>query len=92
MADGPVIQRASDRALRHGVSLDRVLAFVREFRTTNQTTPVVLMGYANPIEAMGAARFVEQAQQAGVTARWWSTTRRRSASPSPVSCAAAAWT
>ncbi|HUX26474.1 MAG TPA: tryptophan synthase subunit alpha [Burkholderiales bacterium] len=66
MADGPVIQRASDRALRHGVGLDRVLEFVREFRTTNQTTPVVLMGYANPIEAMGAARFVEQAEQVGV--------------------------
>lgn len=66
MADGPVIQRASDRALRHGVGLDRVLAFVREFRATNQGTPVVLMGYANPIEAMGSARFVEEAQQAGV--------------------------
>lgn len=66
MADGPVIQRASDRALRHGVGLDRVLAFVREFRATNQSTPVVLMGYANPIEAMGSARFVEEAQQAGV--------------------------
>jgi len=66
MADGPVIQRASDRALRHGVGLDRVLAFVREFRATNQSTPVVLMGYANPIEAMGTARFVEEAQQAGV--------------------------
>ena len=66
MADGPVIQRASDRALKHGVGLDRVLAFVREFRMTNQNTPVVLMGYANPIEAMGTARFVEEAQQAGV--------------------------
>lgn len=66
MADGPVIQRASDRALRHGVGLDRVLAFVREFRASNQATPVVLMGYANPIEAMGAERFVEEAQQAGV--------------------------
>ena len=66
MADGPVIQRANDRALRHGVGLDRVLAFVREFRTANQTTPVVLMGYANPIEAMGAARFADEAQQAGV--------------------------
>ncbi len=66
MADGPVIQRASDRALRHGVGLDRVLAFVREFRVTNQATPVVLMGYANPIEAMGTARFVEEAQRAGV--------------------------
>ena len=66
MADGPVIQRASDRALKHGVGLDRVLAFVREFRTTNQTTPVVLMGYANPIEALGTGRFVDEAQQAGV--------------------------
>jgi tryptophan synthase alpha chain len=66
MADGPVIQRASDRALKHGVGLDRVLAFVREFRARNQTTPVVLMGYANPIEAMGTERFAEQAQEAGV--------------------------
>jgi tryptophan synthase alpha chain len=66
MADGPVIQRASDRALKHGVGLDRVLAFVREFRAANQVTPVVLMGYANPIEAMGAACFAEEAQRAGV--------------------------
>jgi len=66
MADGPVIQRASDRALKHGVGLNRVLAFVREFRATNQATPVVLMGYANPIEAMGMERFVAEAQQAGV--------------------------
>jgi len=66
MADGPVIQRASDRALKHGVDLDQVLGFVREFRATNQNTPVVLMGYANPIEAMGVARFVAEAQQAGV--------------------------
>jgi tryptophan synthase alpha chain len=66
MADGPVIQRASDRALKHGVGLDRVLEFVRAFRATNQHTPVVLMGYANPIEAMGVERFVVEAQQAGV--------------------------
>jgi len=66
MADGPVIQRASDRALRHGVGLDRVLEFVREFRATNKATPVVLMGYANPIEAMGIERFVQDAQQVGV--------------------------
>ena len=66
MADGPVIQRASERALRHGVGLDRVLGFVREFRASDQTTPVVLMGYANPIEAMGDARFVAAARQAGV--------------------------
>jgi tryptophan synthase alpha chain len=66
MADGPVVQRASDRALKHGVGLNRVLAMVREFRARNQTTPVVLMGYANPIEAMGTMRFVDEAQQAGV--------------------------
>jgi tryptophan synthase alpha chain len=66
MADGPVIQRASDRALKHGVGLDRVLALVREFRAGNRSTPVVLMGYANPIEAMGTGRFVNEAQQAGV--------------------------
>jgi tryptophan synthase alpha chain len=66
MADGPVIQRASDRALKHGVSLDQVLAFVSAFREKNRNTPVVLMGYANPIEAMGIARFVEEAQRAGV--------------------------
>src|SRR3989442_4979144 len=58
MADGPVIQRASDRALAHGVNLQQVLQFVREFRTTNQTTPVVLMGYANPIERMGRDAFI----------------------------------
>ncbi|MBE0613715.1 MAG: tryptophan synthase subunit alpha [Burkholderiales bacterium] len=66
MADGPVVQRASDRALLHGVGLERVLAFVREFRDKNQDTPVVLMGYANPIEAMGVERYVENARQAGV--------------------------
>ncbi len=66
MADGPVIQRSSERALKHGVGLDRVLAFVQEFRGRNQTTPVVLMGYANPIESLGATRFVNEARQAGV--------------------------
>ncbi|MBI5909683.1 MAG: tryptophan synthase subunit alpha [Betaproteobacteria bacterium] len=66
MADGPVIQRANDRALKHGVSLPRVFALVHEFRAGNQITPVVLMGYANPIEAMGINRFVEEAQHAGV--------------------------
>ncbi len=65
-ADGPVIQRASERALKQGVGLDRVLALVREFRAINRSTPVVLMGYANPIEAMGADRFVEGAGRAGV--------------------------
>ncbi|MFZ6846537.1 tryptophan synthase subunit alpha [Undibacterium sp. RuTC16W] len=66
MADGPVIQRASERALLHGVGLRDVLQFVREFRTGNQTTPVVLMGYANPIERMGIDAFIVQASGAGV--------------------------
>ena len=66
MADGPVIQRSGERALKHHVGLDQVLGFVAEFRTSNAATPVVLMGYANPIEAMGLKPFVEGAQQAGV--------------------------
>jgi len=66
MADGPVIQRASERALANGVSLTQVLQWVREFRQTNADTPVVLMGYANPIERMGEAAFAEAARDAGV--------------------------
>lgn len=66
MADGPVIQRASERALAQGVTLTQVLDFVENFRKTNQVTPVVLMGYANPIEAMGADRFADAAKAAGV--------------------------
>lgn len=66
MADGPVIQRASERALANGVGLRQVLQYVREFRSADQQTPVVLMGYANPIERMGAASFVEAANEAGV--------------------------
>ncbi len=66
MADGPTIQRAAERALKHGVSLRDVLAMVKTFRTTNTATPVVLMGYANPIEAMGVERFVAAAAEAGV--------------------------
>ncbi|MGE8357544.1 MAG: tryptophan synthase subunit alpha, partial [Microvirgula sp.] len=53
MADGPVIQLASERALAHGVSLRTVLGLVADFRRDDSTTPVVLMGYLNPIEAMG---------------------------------------
>ena len=66
MADGPVIQRASERALAQGVGLAAVLGMVRVFRQSDATTPVVLMGYANPIEAMGAATFALRAQEAGV--------------------------
>lgn len=65
MADGPVIQRASERALKHGVSLRDVIGWVAEFRKTNSETPVVLMGYANPIEAMGSDHFVTSAKAAG---------------------------
>ncbi|MBU0594647.1 MAG: tryptophan synthase subunit alpha [Gammaproteobacteria bacterium] len=66
MADGPTIQRASERALKHGVGLKDVLVLVAEFRKINPTTPVVLMGYANPIEAMGYEQFAEAAGSAGV--------------------------
>ena len=52
MADGPTIQRASERALAKGMTMRKVLAVVAEFRKTNAATPVVLMGYANPVEAM----------------------------------------
>ena len=66
MADGPVIQRASERALARGVGLGDVLGMVREFRAKNGETPIVLMGYANPIEAMGVERFMAAAGGAGV--------------------------
>ena len=65
MADGPVIQRAAERAIANGVGLHQTLALVREFRQNNQTTPVVLMGYANPIECMGVDAFVKAAKEAG---------------------------
>lgn len=66
MAEGPVIQRACERALKFGVSIRDVLGFVREFRKTNDSTPVVLMGYANPIERMGQTAFIKAAAEAGV--------------------------
>jgi len=66
MADGPVIQRASERALDHKMSLRRVLTIAAEFRKTNQQTPVVLMGYVNPIEAMGYEDFANAAQRAEI--------------------------
>ncbi|WP_395376382.1 tryptophan synthase subunit alpha [Marinicella sp. W31] len=68
MADGPTIQKSSERAISQGVGLDDVLGFVTEFRKTNTQTPIVLMGYLNPIERMGYEKFVIQAQQAGVDA------------------------
>jgi tryptophan synthase alpha chain len=66
MADGPVIQRASERALAQHVGLRDVLALVAAFRERDAATPVVLMGYANPIEAMGPAAFADGARAAGV--------------------------
>ena len=70
MADGPVIQKAAERALTKGISLKHVLADVKRFRERNQATPVVLMGYANPIEAydhrLGEGAFVKDAKAMGV--------------------------
>ena len=66
MADGPVIQHASERALVHHVGMHDVLDMVREFRKSNPDTPVVLMGYLNPIEVMGYDGFAKAAAEAGV--------------------------
>ena len=66
MADGPVIQRSSERALALGVTLHGCLDMVKEFRKNDANTPVVLMGYANPVEQMGAERFAIEANAAGV--------------------------
>ena len=70
MADGPVIQKAGEAALRHGVGMGEVLAMVREFRATDTSTPIVLMGYANPVENYnlkhGVNSFVKDASAAGV--------------------------
>ena len=66
MAEGPVIQRACERALKFNVGMTDVLGYVRSFRQTDATTPVVLMGYANPIERMGQQNFISAALAAGV--------------------------
>ena len=66
MADGPVIQRASERALAHRVGLSNVLEMVKEFRQTDQKTPIILMGYANPVEAIGTSVFADRAKDADV--------------------------
>jgi len=69
-ADGPVIQKAGDKALAFGIGMSQVLAMVRQFRQTNTHTPVVLMGYANPVERYdlkhGADSFIRDASAAGV--------------------------
>jgi tryptophan synthase alpha chain len=66
MADGPVIQAACERALRHHITLHQVLDMVREFRERDDTTPVILMGYLNPVEVWGYADFAQAAAAAGV--------------------------
>jgi tryptophan synthase alpha chain len=66
MADGPVIQLACERALAHGVRLSDVLDMVSEFRKTDAETPLVLMGYLNPVEIMGYENFAKNASEAGV--------------------------
>lgn len=66
MADGPTIQRSSERALARGAGLTFVLQAVREFRAVDAETPVVLMGYLNPVEIRGYARFAEEAAAAGI--------------------------
>lgn len=66
MAEGPTIQRAHERALKHHTSLKQTLEVVREFRRTDASTPVVLMGYANPVERFGYSAFATAAADAGV--------------------------
>jgi tryptophan synthase alpha chain len=66
MADGPVVQKASERALARGIGMRQVLAAVREFRAADAKTPIVLMGYANPIERYGREAFADAAGAAGV--------------------------
>lgn len=66
VADGPTIQHSSERAIARGVGIERVLGWVREFRKQDQTTPIVLMGYLNPLEIYGYARFAAEATGAGV--------------------------
>ena len=66
MADGPVIQKACERALRHSVRLTHLFEMVRDFRQTDTETPVVLMGYLNPVERIGLGTFADQAADAGV--------------------------
>ncbi|WP_158753396.1 tryptophan synthase subunit alpha [Dyella sp. S184] len=66
MADGPVIQHASERAIAQGVGLNEVLGWVAAFRQRDADTPIVLMGYLNPVEIHGYTRFAQEAVQAGV--------------------------
>ena len=66
MADGPTIQLAGQRALEHGMTVDATLQMVRDFRATDATTPIVMMGYYSPIYARGVDLFLKQAKEAGI--------------------------
>lgn len=66
MADGPTIQLAGQRALEGGQTLDKTLQIARELRKDDDTTPIVMMGYYNPIYSRGVDRFLEQAKEAGI--------------------------
>ena len=66
MADGPVIQAAAERSLAHNTSMHDVFSLVSEFRQTDDTTPIIVMGYLNPIEVMGYESFAQRASEAGV--------------------------
>ena len=66
MADGPVIQAASERSLKQGTNLKRVFEVVRQFRENDSTTPIVMMGYLNPIEVMGYQTYAETASECGI--------------------------
>ncbi|MEY3639003.1 MAG: Tryptophan synthase alpha chain [Pseudomonadota bacterium] len=79
-ADGPVIQKAGDKALAFGIGTSHVIDMVKAFRQTNTTTPVVLMGYANPIQLPAS------------TASWWWTTPPRNALNLRLNCGPTAWT
>jgi len=66
MADGPVIQRASERALKNKVGIKDTIKLAKEFRKTNKETPLILMGYANPIEAIGVENFIVLIKEAQI--------------------------
>jgi tryptophan synthase alpha chain len=98
-ADGPVIQKAGDKALAFGIGLVQVLAMVREFRKTDTTTPVVLMGYANPVERYDQKHAISGVQSAFVkdASEVWmacssSTTRPKNVKPLPPTCGPTTWT
>ncbi|SVD47846.1 uncharacterized protein METZ01_LOCUS400700, partial [marine metagenome] len=66
IADGPIIQKGVERALKKNISLNNIFSLVKEFRKTNTFTPIVLMGYMNPIEKMGYKNFSASAKKYGV--------------------------